>query len=431
MEQQADGAADEELPEHLLYSILLLLPLKPLLRFCCVSKKWRDVIASRSFYLNRRPVLQSSSTVSNTAADEVVYCFLGGSKRKMLFSAAIHRIWGGDHDPQESLSVDVPFFSDGSGPHEDDFFYVSSLSCDGLLCVVYKGKGRLANRIIVWNPYARQCRSVSWPEEFEEDCFYESVFVGFGYDEVVSDYKVVVMKSPDSASGEWRIRVTALRSGSWRAVEQSSTSTLSLLPSSSVRMCGGFRPVAVEGDIYWMGKTRSDHARHILKFSLAEETLTTLPLPPEVSEKLRTQIPNAELEETGMSGRQRRVKLGHQQNKSLYLYHYNAYPGYMLGCAGVEVWVCSKPGRREEWTKVVSVSESGIHECVNGGIIRPLGFTAKGDFIMTCYNNNCLGAYIFEKDKLKILKTYDNLVCPKQSRICGVALVDRESSISP
>uniref|UniRef100_A0A7N0U3D6 F-box domain-containing protein n=1 Tax=Kalanchoe fedtschenkoi TaxID=63787 RepID=A0A7N0U3D6_KALFE len=423
-----EEAAKEELPDHLLYSILTFLPVKFLLRFCCVSRKWRDLITSRSFYLDRCPVQSCSG--SNPVVDDVVYWFRS-TKRKILLSTAMHRIWGGDRGPRESLSVEVPFFSDGSEPHEDDFFYVSSLSCDGLLCVVYKGKGRLANRIIVWNPYARQCRSVSWPEEFEDDCFDQSVFVGFGYDEAISDYKVVVVKSPDSASGEWRVQVTALRSGSWRAVEQSSTSTLPLLPSSSVRMCGGFRPVAVEGDIYWMGKTRSDHARHMLKFSLAEETLTTLPLPPEVSEKLRTQIPNAGLEENGMSGRQRRVKLGHHQNKSLYLYHYNAYPDHKQGCAAVEVWLYTKTGKREEWMRVASFSENGIQDRLGVGLIRPLGFTAEGDFIMTCYNNNSLAAYIPREDKLEFLDTNDNLVCPKQSRTCGVSLVDRESSILP
>uniref|UniRef100_A0A7N0VCR1 Putative gamma-glutamylcyclotransferase n=1 Tax=Kalanchoe fedtschenkoi TaxID=63787 RepID=A0A7N0VCR1_KALFE len=200
--KKADDEAVKELPEYLVYSILLLLPLKILLRFCCVSKQWRDVITSRRFYLDRRPV--QSGSASNPVVDDIVHWFV--KKQQMLFRMAIHRVWGGGgHDPQESLGVDVPFFDDGSEPHEEDFFHVSSLSCDGLLCVVYQG--HLANRIIVWNPYARKSRSVSWPVEFEDDCFDQSVFVGFGYDEAVSDYKVVVVKSPDSVSGAWPIQV--------------------------------------------------------------------------------------------------------------------------------------------------------------------------------------------------------------------------------
>ncbi|CAM8915446.1 unnamed protein product [Rhodiola kirilowii] len=405
-----------ELPEHLLHSILALSPLKTLLRFSSVSKSWRETILSRSLNLDR------TISDANPAVHNYVYLFRG-KYRKTLFTAGIHRVWGNVPVPRESLKVKVPFFSDGFEEHEDDVFNVSTLSCDGVLCVVYKGSN-LLNRILLWNPYARKCsRSVLWPEAFKDDCYAESVFVGFGYDTSISDYKIVVMKSPTTASGAWQIQVTALQSNSWREVELLCSS--SIVPHSIVHRGGQLRPVTVQGDIYWIGKIRSDNSRHILKFSLAEEMLTTIPLPEEVTNKLSNQIPLQELVDYNSSGRQRRVQLGHQNNKSLYLYHYNAYPDHSLGLgsAVLEVWLYSK----DAWAKVLSVSETGSYRESDLGLITPLGFTANGDFIMTCRSDNFMAAYIPLEDKLEFLDTNDILVCPKQCYGSNIAFVDMES----
>ncbi|KAL9662969.1 hypothetical protein QQ045_027805 [Rhodiola kirilowii] len=192
------------------------------------------------------------------------------------------------------------------------------------------------------------------------------------------------MKSPTTALGKWKIQVTAVKWNSWREVELLCPS--SSIPHNMVHAPVRLHPVTVQGDIYWIGKIRSDNSRHILKFSLAEETLTTLPLPEEVSNKLSTQIPNLELEKEGISGRQWRVQLGHQNNKSLFLYHYNTYPRCSLGSDVVEVWLYSN----DAWMKVLSISETSISEIPYLHNIRPLGFLANGDFVLTCCNERIL-----------------------------------------
>ncbi|KAL9663751.1 hypothetical protein QQ045_019142 [Rhodiola kirilowii] len=53
-----------EFPDHIIYSILLKLPTKSLVRFLCLSKSWRETIMSSSFAKQHMQSLKEATAPS-------------------------------------------------------------------------------------------------------------------------------------------------------------------------------------------------------------------------------------------------------------------------------------------------------------------------------------------------------------------------------
>lgn len=156
----------KNLPEDVIVEILLRLPVKPLVRFRCVSKHWRSLISDPHF----------AKSHFNRAS--------GQTQRLLL------------HTPSGlgSLEVDAPF-EDGSAlrelvlPIKRQYRDVRIVgSCNGLVCVCLL---RDPIEFYVWNPSTGDYRKLSDPG-FSPNSDINAYMRGFGYDSSTDGYKLFV-----------------------------------------------------------------------------------------------------------------------------------------------------------------------------------------------------------------------------------------------
>uniref|UniRef100_A0A7N1A239 F-box domain-containing protein n=1 Tax=Kalanchoe fedtschenkoi TaxID=63787 RepID=A0A7N1A239_KALFE len=372
-----------ELPQHLHYSILLLLPVKSLLRFRSVSKSWNEIITGRSFSMDR--ISRPSRTEPVVTA--IISYELDGTRSQISVDEICHESYRLLKPRKFVLPCEVIF--------------ISSSSCDGLSLISYWCFRKKTGYIRIWNSFTEASRDISWPEDFDRE---DSTFVGFGYDFKAQDYKVVMMTVASRESNQVQIHVTSLKSSFWRKVDA---------PMLAESVSASYDSVTVGEDIYWIARTESKNWV-LLKFNVTEEKLRSILLPQEV-------ISFASKKE---------VKLGHH-NGALFLYSYEQ--DWQFGEDGppaVDVWTrrIRSNGDKSAWRKVLNIPKPSAY---NGHVI-PLGITREGDFILVVWEGMGLKEYIVKQGRHVDLKVDRNL-----SRILGswllnqVSFVDTETLISP
>uniref|UniRef100_A0A7N0UJ21 F-box associated beta-propeller type 3 domain-containing protein n=1 Tax=Kalanchoe fedtschenkoi TaxID=63787 RepID=A0A7N0UJ21_KALFE len=245
----------DALPDHIIYDILLLTPVKSLLRFRSLDRRWCETISSRQFamdHLKRHEDRKPS------------HCVVSYS-----WSAPAITL----HPPDSTgvpRKLDLPI-SDADG--RDGEFIIRS-SCHGILCTTF-GREH-ATSVFLWNPVTRQCREVPVPLEtpgWESGQRASNAKYALGFDPTTDDYKVVRMKSTrDTRRPNREIITLSVKSGGLKKVEDET-------PYMPIE-----RAVAVDGYLYWLAKDVED-TYAVLKFDLAEEKLTLVPCPPEAMMK--------------------------------------------------------------------------------------------------------------------------------------------------
>ncbi|XP_049404313.1 F-box protein CPR1-like isoform X3 [Solanum stenotomum] len=183
------------LPEELIATILVRVPVKYLLQFKCVSTKWFDLISSPEFvkthlsfsakdYTRHISLLQLDTLDTNIKSCSV----------SSLFHDSI----------TEALDLDCPM----KYPHQR--VYISG-SVNGLVCLTDRFDG-----LVLWNPSIRKFKKVL---DFvpTQMCRCWSM-CGFGYDEVHDDYKVVGIFS-SMIKAFFEAAIYSLKSDSWRTLE--------------------------------------------------------------------------------------------------------------------------------------------------------------------------------------------------------------------
>ncbi|XP_042988349.1 F-box/kelch-repeat protein At3g06240-like [Carya illinoinensis] len=205
------------LPEEVVVEILLRLPVKSLVRFRCVSKRWLSLISD--------PRLAKSQF--KRAADHI---------QRLLFPTPFGL---------GSLEVDAPF-GDGSAlrelfvPFKQPDLRLNLLgSCDGLVFASHYDH----KDFYIWNPSTGEHRKLPDPgisPHPDNEYMY-----GFGYDSSIDDYKVIV---------------------------------IAFLPP---RPCPGYVGALCGGAVHWLGGVfRPGPNLAILAFDLAEEKFRQVPMPP-------------------------------------------------------------------------------------------------------------------------------------------------------
>ncbi|KAF7142759.1 hypothetical protein RHSIM_Rhsim05G0180800 [Rhododendron simsii] len=229
------------IPTGLISNILSWLPVKPLLRFRCVSKPWRDLIDDRHFirsHINRS--FESKNNLSVILWDDDIYSLPFDS----LNDAVTELDW------PFKYSVDKTYFLG---------------CCDGLVCL---GIGN-ANAVI-WNPATRKYRKLPVaPIEYPQGYVGEpEILFAIGYDSVTDDYKVVKITSCDFSKYDSEVRVYSMKLDSWRRVED--------IPRKYYIQRGyGRMNVFVCGSLHW--RLGPDHS--IVAFDMAAEEHRLLPGP--------------------------------------------------------------------------------------------------------------------------------------------------------
>ncbi|XP_028793302.1 F-box/kelch-repeat protein At3g17530-like [Neltuma alba] len=245
-------------PEEIIRGILIRLPVKSLIRFQCVSKKWKNLIKRPSFVDDhlRRSAHQYPSLL--------LWRQHGTSRPWQL------RLMDSEMHVRE---LQIP------PSLRDSKLNVKIVgSCNGLVCAEIKQYyNRSASRnfrksILLWNPATGEVKQIPRTRTYETtewDC------IGFGFSPIVNDYKIVQIHVTIHYGSP--IEVYSLSTDSWKEI---GTENL-----KGVRPNGEW--VTVNGRMFWRtlrGKVGGkEQGYFILSFDIATEVFTAIPWPPQVS----------------------------------------------------------------------------------------------------------------------------------------------------
>ncbi|RID71676.1 hypothetical protein BRARA_C03601 [Brassica rapa] len=337
----------EFLPEVLAVEILARLSIKDLSRCRCVCKTWRSLINHRGFaerYLDISPVRFVSFY------DKGFYLLDVEGKNLVI------------QNPQKlELPLDESMIDEST----------CVLHCHGTLCVTLKN-----HTLIVWNPYSNQFKIVPNPGIYRD-----SNILGFGYDPVSNDYKLVTFIDQIGSS---TAQIFEFRTGSWRE------SVPIPYPDWHYReRIGTF----LDQYLYWIAY-RSNVDRFILCFNLSTYEYQKLALP---------------VYKEGVTCSWLGVT-----KKNLCVIEY-------VTCEKeIRVSVMDKTG---SWNKIISLSMLDFIDVQDRKCdyqVEFVSFTKNNDLFLTFtgYSDDFeTGAEDREKKKMFLYKTVDNTI--KQVRLCN------------
>ncbi|WOG90757.1 hypothetical protein DCAR_0310001 [Daucus carota subsp. sativus] len=242
------------LPCEMIAEILCRLPVKPLLRFRCVSKEWCSLIDSNAFAKK-----QIKNALDCNAGVGVMISKLdfGGEKRVYLA--------GFDSLDDESVSV-----VEIDGPLKA-FLSVAHVvgSSNGLMCVIKY----VTKDVFLLNPTTRKTRKIACaPPEFPRSFrMGDSHFFGFGYDEVSDDFKVVLIAKCYRQFHGLIAVVYSCKTNAWTRV-QDVPSNIQLL---------GTMGLFASGSLQWRATTIGKIRKHIIvAFDLQRQLFKEVPFSP-------------------------------------------------------------------------------------------------------------------------------------------------------
>ncbi|XP_026383678.1 F-box/kelch-repeat protein At3g06240-like [Papaver somniferum] len=303
-------------PEEITVDILKRLPIKSVLKFRCVCKKWYDILNDPEFLKkqqNHDLGDDDSTLILRKGCD---YYSISNDTFTSIASSS-------SSDVAISLSakdvkdLDFPIISPKTPmPFIEETVQVLG-SCKGLICFVLV----FARIHGLLNPFTGEYRKLPSPGSSipsGKSLFYN---YGLGYDSKTSDYKLVRIAKSDENVPE--VKVYTVGSNSWRSIENLD------IPYVSCRGTSRF----LNGCLHWIANYSFQTPRVIVSFDLGSETFKELALP----ENLR-----------GGS---------------------NVCFSAAGGCLTVlcsdpcpwgrfDVWVMKDYGRRESWTRLFTITEN-------------------------------------------------------------------------
>ncbi|XP_024199770.1 F-box protein CPR1-like [Rosa chinensis] len=160
------------LPEHVIVQIMERLPIKSLIRFTSVSKRWRFIILSDPNFAKS----QFQQTRSHRAL-----CF---DRRESEFeSRDLETLWStGDNSTDRKLRC--PFKNPG-----DELRSLSS--CNGLVCATLSHRSSIDLDIYIWNPSTQFYKKLPASPLRVQRVPYVRCY-GFGYLSATGDFKVLI-----------------------------------------------------------------------------------------------------------------------------------------------------------------------------------------------------------------------------------------------
>ncbi|KAF7813728.1 F-box/kelch-repeat protein [Senna tora] len=230
------------LPEDILVNILLFLPLKSLLRFKSVSKKWRSIISDPHFANFH---FQSSSSLSHRLL-HIVDSQVGSVDLDSSFfdRSAVFEL---------HLPNNVP-------PHE------IWGSCRGFVLL----HDFHSSNFIMLNPFTGSYRRFPNSPKPSELCPF---ICGFGYDAYTDDYLVVQAANLTYDTDEFDVEFFSMKANSWTKIADRTNFPYSNGYDQTI--VGTF----LNGAIHWLVGRRYASVQLLIRFNLRERNFMEMPLP--------------------------------------------------------------------------------------------------------------------------------------------------------
>ncbi|XP_050378217.1 F-box/kelch-repeat protein At3g23880-like [Argentina anserina] len=194
-------AEGKHVPEDIVVDILSRLPVKSLIRFRRVSKRWRSIVSDPQF-----AKLQFQNTTQGRR--RLVY-LLDDSNIETLDLEPPSRWWA------SIRKLTCPF------EHEDQKRHRVMVvgSCNGLVCLSTRICSLASmTSIYIWNPstgFSLKLPDPGFPDYINR----MSMYCGFGYLPATGDYKALVAAYNDDQWGTLQVRVFSTRAGIWKQIE--------------------------------------------------------------------------------------------------------------------------------------------------------------------------------------------------------------------
>ncbi|XP_017251007.1 F-box protein CPR1-like [Daucus carota subsp. sativus] len=243
---------DGDIPEDIVREILLRLPVKLLLQYTSVCKTWLSIITSPDFISSHTHRALMVSRIDPTLLAIRV-------NELILFSRARDGLTSNNNHSNNLLVMPRLF---GIKP-----FVINS--CNGIICVA-----NLVNHndlFYLWNPAIRKCRKLPDPPRRRSYRY----IIGFGYDSISADYKVVRCEYDYSRYFKARkVHVYSTNADCWREIRP----TIPLEYSSWIPLeYRGWR--SKRADIVVNGVVYFDNFDELISFDLHKEIFGRIPLP--------------------------------------------------------------------------------------------------------------------------------------------------------
>ncbi|XP_043718468.1 F-box protein At3g07870-like isoform X2 [Telopea speciosissima] len=335
MESSKKGQREEEkqgdtiLPQDLVEDILLRLPIKSLVRFRCVCKNWCVLIKSPRFI---------SKQIQRTTENNPLLILNG-----CAFDGDDHGLYTLDYgSSNQATKLDFPFESFAKCFDRVDIVG----SCNGLVCLGFSEGQYCWDTICLWNPATREQKFLP-----KIDSTSHYVSMGFGFDPIVNEYKVVRVVyfsdrfETNTAVLKSDVRVYTLGTDEWRRIED-----ISYHINERVSMA------IVNGVVHWTASCSylRRMSELVISFDSAQEVFKELPQP----------------------------NYGDKNQKFI------KHVGVLGGCLSVfchfsderiEIWMMKDYGLKESWTKQFVIGGPTISWFV---YIQPLGLWTGGEILL-------------------------------------------------
>ncbi|XP_071703998.1 putative F-box protein At3g25460 [Rutidosis leptorrhynchoides] len=242
-----------EVPEDVIIDILLRVPTRYILRFKSISKSWYALFQnpnfiSKHFFHNQStlsdPAFLFTLTESSISASPSV-CTVG-----LILSDFSYK------------SIKIPIEIHVLKP-----LYVCG-SCNGLICLSILPLGSV---ILLWNPATRVFKDLPISPIDHSGYRPSAVVLGFGFDDVIKDYKV--LRILHNGYSMKQVEIYSLSTNSWREIKINTIVGFIIVESA----CRVF----FNGKFYWDAVSVVDnhHTKLIVCFDLREEVFNFI-MPP-------------------------------------------------------------------------------------------------------------------------------------------------------
>ncbi|KAJ9558602.1 hypothetical protein OSB04_013216 [Centaurea solstitialis] len=339
-------AAQLVLPDEIIVEILSMLPAKSLLRWRSVSKYWLNLISSTKFKLmHLRNFNQQNPRYSVRHLD-----YLASEE------------WFSLHFDDEAFTLD-------RNSHVEFPFNITSVilcfriigCCNGVVCLCDEN-GSGSDMVILWNPSIR--RKLTLPLPNFKSIKSSFVVLGFGYDKMSDDYKVVRLAYNDYGFTGPRVEVYAVKTGIWRKV---------MFPHGWRRFYIHYNWTQVfsNGCVHWIASDSNWSHNSIMTFDITTELFGEIPLPVDLVKEHLTTI---------------MVSL---VGESLAVTYYNGLinclvKGKKMASSTYKIWVMKEYNNPTSWTLIYNM------HFPDADMGKPLKLRNKGDMIMESRDGNII-----------------------------------------
>ncbi|KAI3715068.1 hypothetical protein L6452_22034 [Arctium lappa] len=247
--------------EDLIAEIFGRLPPKSLLRFRSLSKSWHSRIASPDFI--HKHTLRCSKNMQKILLRHQSFCGNGDMEDFCTLHSEDRLPLCPTQGYMGITPVEYPSYE-----HPSYNFEIVG-SCNGILCMFEYEVGK----ITLWNPSIR--RRLALPDHPSLRNFFvgSSTAVGFGFDPITDDYKIVVIPYSTYNGAAQKSLVYTINTGTWRAIASPAT------PFYYVKSHACF----INGALHWVVmrypmNSLNGHC-YIMSFDVSTEVFGSLLLP--------------------------------------------------------------------------------------------------------------------------------------------------------